>query len=126
MQAEWGEITLPSPGRLGRAAAETAGRVAKPPYLKERQRSAKPHGGRGRTLRSMTIQSLWSQAVVSRLMGVAKALLCNLAHEMCHVWQQTRAKAPRRGYHDRQWAGKMREVGLQPSSTGEEGGERCV
>jgi hypothetical protein len=30
---------------------------------------------------------------------------------------------PRRGYHDRQWAAKMREIGLQPSSTGEEGGK---
>jgi SprT-like family len=50
-------------------------------------------------------------------------ILSTLAHEMCHVWQQTHGKAPRKGYHDRQWAGKMREVGLQPSSTGEEGGK---
>ena len=50
-------------------------------------------------------------------------ILSTLVHEMCHVWQQTYGKAPRRGYHDRQWAAKMREVGLQPSSTGEEGGK---
>jgi hypothetical protein len=37
-------------------------------------------------------------------------------------WQQTHGKPPRRGYHDRQWAAKMREIGLQPSSTGEPGG----
>jgi hypothetical protein len=49
-------------------------------------------------------------------------ILSTLVHEMCHVWQQTHGKAPRKGYHDRQWAGKMREIGLQPSSTGEEGG----
>jgi hypothetical protein len=49
-------------------------------------------------------------------------ILSTLAHEMCHVWQQTHGKAPRKGYHDRQWATKMKEVGLQPSSTGEEGG----
>src|SRR5437763_11140589 len=49
-------------------------------------------------------------------------ILSTLVHEMCHIWQQTHGKAPRRGYHDRQWAGKMREIGLQPSSTGEEGG----
>jgi ribosomal protein S27AE len=49
-------------------------------------------------------------------------ILSTLVHEMCHVWQQTHGKAPRKGYHDRQWAAKMREVGLQPSSTGEEGG----
>src|SRR5437763_12240072 len=50
-------------------------------------------------------------------------ILSTLVHEMCHIWQQTHGKAPRRGYHDRQWAGKMREIGLQPSSTGEEGGK---
>ena len=50
-------------------------------------------------------------------------ILSTLVHEMCHVWQQTHGKAPRKGYHDRQWAAKMREVGLQPSSTGEEGGK---
>ena len=49
-------------------------------------------------------------------------ILSTLAHEMCHVWQQTEGQAPRKGYHDRQWAAKMKEVGLQPSSTGEEGG----
>jgi hypothetical protein len=50
-------------------------------------------------------------------------ILSTLVHEMCHVWQQTHGKAPRRGSHDRQWAGKMREVGLQPSTTDEEGGK---
>ena len=42
-------------------------------------------------------------------------ILSTLVHEMCHVWQQTFGKAPRKGYHDRQWAGKMRESDLQPS-----------
>jgi len=46
-------------------------------------------------------------------------ILSTLAHEMAHVWQQTHGKPPRRSYHDRQWAAKMREIGLQPSSTGE-------
>jgi SprT-like family len=50
-------------------------------------------------------------------------ILSTLGHEMAHVWQQTYGKAPRRGYHDRQWAAKMLEIGLQPSSTGEEGGK---
>jgi hypothetical protein len=50
-------------------------------------------------------------------------ILSTLVHEMCHVWQQTHGKAPRKGYHDRQWTAKMREIGLQPSSTGEEGGQ---
>ena len=46
-----------------------------------------------------------------------------LAHEMAHVWQQTHGTAPRRSYHDRQWAGKMKDIGLQPSTTGEPGGK---
>jgi hypothetical protein len=50
-------------------------------------------------------------------------ILSTLVHEMVHVWQQTYGNPPRRSYHDRQWAAKMREIGLQPSSTGEEGGK---
>src|SRR5437764_3971921 len=50
-------------------------------------------------------------------------ILSTLVHEMAHVWQQTYGKPPRRGYHDRQWAGKMREIGLQPTTTGEPGGK---
>jgi len=50
-------------------------------------------------------------------------ILSTLAHEMAHVWQQTHGKPPRRSYHDRQWAAKMKEIGLQPSSTGEAGGK---
>jgi len=49
-------------------------------------------------------------------------ILSTLTHEMCHVWQETFGEPSRRGYHNRQWAGKMREVGLQPTSTGEPGG----
>ena len=52
-----------------------------------------------------------------------EAILSTLVHEMCHVWQQTHGKAPRKSYHDRQWAEKMKEVGLQPSDTGEPGGK---
>jgi hypothetical protein len=50
-------------------------------------------------------------------------ILSTLAHEMAHVWQQTHGKPPRRGYHDRHWAEKMWEIGLQPSSTGEPSGK---
>jgi hypothetical protein len=46
-----------------------------------------------------------------------------LVHEMAHVWQQTHGKPPRRAYHDKQWAGKMKEIGLQPSTTGRPGGK---
>jgi SprT-like family len=49
-------------------------------------------------------------------------ILSTLTHEMVHVWQETHGEPSRRGYHNRQWAVKMREVGLQPTSTGEAGG----
>lgn len=51
-------------------------------------------------------------------------ILSTLVHEMVHVWQQTHGRAPRRAYHDRQWANKMEEVGLMPSATGEPGGNK--
>jgi predicted SprT family Zn-dependent metalloprotease len=47
-----------------------------------------------------------------------------LAHEMAHLWQQVYGKPGRGGYHNRQWAAKMDDIGLTPSSTGAEGGKR--
>lgn len=49
--------------------------------------------------------------------------LSTLAHEMCHLWQHHFGKRPRGGYHDRQWAAKMKEIGLIPTSTGQPGGK---
>src|SRR5580658_1727147 len=50
-------------------------------------------------------------------------ILSTLAHEMAHVWQQAHGRPPRCSYHDPQWAAKMKEIGLQPSTTGEPGGK---
>ena len=50
-------------------------------------------------------------------------VLSTLAHEMCHLWQHHYGKPPRKGYHDRQWAAKMHEIGLIPSVNGEPGGK---
>ncbi len=50
-------------------------------------------------------------------------VLSTLVHEMVHLWQHHNGKPPRKGYHDRQWAAKMREIGLIPTATGEEGGK---
>lgn len=47
-----------------------------------------------------------------------------LVHEMCHLWQETQGKAPRKCYHDKQFAAKMDSVGLVPSNTGQPGGKR--
>ena len=47
-----------------------------------------------------------------------------LVHEMVHLWQFHFGKPGRRGYHNKEWAAKMEEVGLMPSDTGKEGGRK--
>ena len=47
-----------------------------------------------------------------------------LVHEMVHSWQHHHGTPSRAGYHNKQWADKMEEVGLTPSSTGKPGGKR--
>jgi predicted SprT family Zn-dependent metalloprotease len=49
--------------------------------------------------------------------------LSTLVHEMTHLEQHHHGKPSRNGYHNKEWAGLMRQVGLIPSSTGEEGGK---
>lgn len=51
-------------------------------------------------------------------------ILSTLVHEMVHLWQHYRGRPSRSGYHNKEWADKMEEVGLVPSSTGAPGGER--
>lgn len=46
-----------------------------------------------------------------------------IVHEMVHLWQQDFGKPPRKCYHDKQFAAKMKEVGLTPSHTGAPGGK---
>ncbi|MDG2450892.1 MAG: hypothetical protein P8M34_14685 [Saprospiraceae bacterium] len=46
-----------------------------------------------------------------------------LVHEQCHIWQHSFGKPTRSGYHNREWALKMIDVGLMPSSTGRPGGK---
>jgi len=50
--------------------------------------------------------------------------LSTLVHEMVHLWQHKYGKARKPGYHDKEWATAMEDVGLMPSSTGEPGGKR--
>ncbi len=50
-------------------------------------------------------------------------VLSTLAHEMAHLWQHHFGDAGRRGYHNREWAAKMKMLGLMPSSTGEPDGK---
>jgi hypothetical protein len=49
-------------------------------------------------------------------------ILGTLLHEMVHQWQQVQGHPPRRGYHDKAFAAKMKELGLDPSDTGKPGG----
>lgn len=41
-----------------------------------------------------------------------------LAHHLVHLWQHHAGQAGRRGYHNQEWAGKMRSIGLVPSTIG--------
>ena len=50
-------------------------------------------------------------------------ILSTLAHEMVHVWQHHFGTPSRNGYHNQEWASKMREIGLIPTDTGEPGGK---
>ena len=46
-----------------------------------------------------------------------------LCHEMVHIWQAHYGIPSRRGYHNAQWARKMKAIGLISSTTGKPGGE---
>ena len=47
-----------------------------------------------------------------------REVLSTLVHEMCHLQQHEMGKPSRNGYHNREWANFMVEIGLQPSSRG--------
>jgi hypothetical protein len=53
----------------------------------------------------------------------AADVLSTLAHEMVHLWQHHHGSPGRGRYHNREWAAHMKEIGLHPSSTGQEGGD---
>ena len=52
-----------------------------------------------------------------------EAIFSTLVHEMVHLWQSYFGRPTRGGYHNREWAAKMKVIGLQPSDTGEPGGK---
>ncbi len=47
-----------------------------------------------------------------------------LVHEMVHLWQWEYGNPSRCGYHNKEWALKMKEIGLIPSATGLPGGKQ--
>jgi predicted SprT family Zn-dependent metalloprotease len=50
-----------------------------------------------------------------------REIASTLAHEMVHLWQEQFGKPSRNGYHNKQFANKMEEIGLKPSDTGKPG-----
>ncbi len=52
----------------------------------------------------------------------AKDVLSTLVHEMVHLWQECFG-TPSSKYHNKEWAAKMRAIGLQPTDTGMQGGK---
>lgn len=50
-------------------------------------------------------------------------VLSTLVHEMVHHWQDCFGTPSKSTPHNREWARKMRQVGLEPSSTGLPGGK---
>jgi predicted SprT family Zn-dependent metalloprotease len=53
-----------------------------------------------------------------------EAILSTLVHEMVHLWQHHYGTPSRARYHNREWAAKMKELGLIPSHTGRPGGKQ--
>lgn len=49
-------------------------------------------------------------------------VLQTLVHEMAHCWQHCFGTPSRGNYHNKEWAYKMIDIGLQPTSTGLPGG----
>lgn len=52
-----------------------------------------------------------------------KETMVLLAHQMVHLWQKEKGRPAKQGYHNREWASRMKAIGLIPSRTGKEGGK---
>lgn len=53
-----------------------------------------------------------------------REIFSTLVHEMVHLWQHHFGELKTKTAHDKEWAAKMEEIGLHPSSTGAPGGKR--
>jgi hypothetical protein len=64
-------------------------------------------------------------ALEARVFGVRTPaqVLSTLVHEMVHLWQFHFGTPSRSSYHNKEWAARMREIGLIPSDTGQPGGK---
>lgn len=50
-------------------------------------------------------------------------MMAFMAHDMVHLWQHRDGTPGRNRYHNREWAEKMKAIGLQPTATGQAGGQ---
>jgi hypothetical protein len=57
------------------------------------------------------------------LIGPARNVYARLVHEMCHHWQHNSGKPGRNGYHNKEFAAKMKSLGLQCTSNGKANGK---
>lgn len=53
-----------------------------------------------------------------------REIYSTLVHEMVHLWQHHFGIKNTKTVHDTEWANKMEEIGLMPTSTGVPGGKR--
>lgn len=53
-----------------------------------------------------------------------RTILSTFVHEMCHLWQSYFGKVGKNGYHNQEWSDKMQIIGLMPSHTGRQGGQK--
>lgn len=53
-----------------------------------------------------------------------KQIASTLVHEMCHLWQYHYGKPSNNGYHNKEWAVKMKSIGLIPTDTGAVNGKQ--
>lgn len=98
-----------------------------PPVFITFQRQKKSHGYYWHEkLESRADETLISEIALN-LAGFGlrqdKEILSTLVHEMVHHWQYCLGEPTRNGYHNKQWGSKMKEIGLFPSSTAQEGGK---
>ena len=87
------------------------------------------HGylAKSRWANSETGELLHELALNPLTLGVrpAEEALGTLVHEMVHAWQIAHGKkAPRKGYHNKEWAEAMEEIGLIPSVSGYPDGKK--
>jgi len=70
--------------------------------------------------------SVFELAINADLLAQASwlALMQTLVFQQCRLWQVIHGDPSRPGYYNSEWANKMEEIGLMPSSTGRPGGKR--